>query len=224
MNSRGAREIYSSLNKINKVKTKDSKGFSGRNRKFKRFFRPKRDDLRKEKGLHRFCGGFSGRRQVISKKNRPSSQKRLEIRCQSKKNTNLGLDLHSNSPEPLNFFGAQSALGRGHNFCSGGTAPVCPPWHRVCCLAKGFIATEIHQKLNVPDLAHACKTFNENRRRSSIARDQGSANFKSTQHEPTATFARTKMYSNLAFNKYVFLGHLSSLWSIWLIFSEFVGM
>ena len=49
-------------------------------------------------------------------------------------------------------------------------------------------------------------------------------NFKSTQHEPTATFARTKMYSNLAFNKYVFLGHLSSLWSIWLIFSEFVGV
>ena len=52
-----------------------------------------------------------------------------EIRCESTKitkirvvNTNLGvfgLDFHSNSPEPVNFFGAQSSLG-GHNFRLGG--------------------------------------------------------------------------------------------------------
>ena len=45
----------------------------------------------------------------------------------------LGLDLHSNSHEPVNFFGAQSSLGR-HNFrlgaqavIWGGTVPECPP-------------------------------------------------------------------------------------------------
>ena len=40
-------------------------------------------------------------------------------------NTNLGvlgLDLHSSSPEPVNFFGAQSSLGGGHNFRLGGTS------------------------------------------------------------------------------------------------------
>ena len=36
----GAREIYPSLDQMNKVKIKDSKGFSGLNREFKRFFRP----------------------------------------------------------------------------------------------------------------------------------------------------------------------------------------
>ena len=84
--------------------------------------------------------GFSGRKQVISKK-RSSSQKRHEIRCQSTKNTNLGLDLHSSSsPEPVNFFRAQPLLG-GHKFRSGGTsshlgghiiqAVICPPWRWV---------------------------------------------------------------------------------------------
>ena len=58
-------------------------------------------------------------------KKRSSSQKFYEIRCESTKitkiravNTNLGvlvLDLHSNRPEPVNFFRAQSSLG-GHNF------------------------------------------------------------------------------------------------------------
>ena len=45
----GAREIYPSLDQMNKVKTKDSKGFFGRNQKFKRFFRPKSGDLKKKK-------------------------------------------------------------------------------------------------------------------------------------------------------------------------------
>ena len=48
----GAREIYPSLNQLNEVRSKDSKGFSGRNRKFKRFFRPKTGDLQKNIGLY----------------------------------------------------------------------------------------------------------------------------------------------------------------------------
>ena len=86
----GAREIYPSLDQLNKVGSKDSKGFSAPNRKFKQCFQPKTGDLQK-KGS--------------------SSQKRHEIRCQSTKNTNLGLD-------PVNFFGAQSSLG-GHGFRLG---------------------------------------------------------------------------------------------------------
>ena len=41
----GEREIYPSLDQMNKENTKDSKGFSGRNREFKRFFRMKTGDL-----------------------------------------------------------------------------------------------------------------------------------------------------------------------------------
>ena len=48
----GAREIYPSLDQMNKVKTKDSKGFSGRNREFKQFFRPKTGDFKKKKRLY----------------------------------------------------------------------------------------------------------------------------------------------------------------------------
>ena len=47
----GAREIYPSLDQMSKMKTKDSKGFSGRNREFQRFFRPITGDLKK-KGLY----------------------------------------------------------------------------------------------------------------------------------------------------------------------------
>ena len=90
------------------------KGFSGRNRKFKRFFRPKTGDLQKK---------------IMS-----SSQKRHKIWCQSTTNTNLDLDLRSRSSEPVNFFGAQSSLGGdtifvwgGTSSQLGGTAPVDPP-------------------------------------------------------------------------------------------------
>ena len=93
------------------------KGFSARNHKFKHFLRPKTGDLQKK---------------------RSSSQKCHEIRCQSTKNTNLGLDLHSSSPDPVNFFGAQSSLG-GTLFSFGGAQAViwgarpryAPPWCRV---------------------------------------------------------------------------------------------
>ena len=72
-----------------------------------------------------------------------SSQKFYDIRCESTKITKiraenpnlgvLGLDLHFSSPEPVNFFGAQSSLG-GHNFrlgwhkkSFGGHGPGMPP-------------------------------------------------------------------------------------------------
>ena len=65
-------------------------------------------------------------------KKRSSSQNFYEIRCESTKttkiravNTNLGvlgLDLHSNIPESVNFFGAQSSLGGGTIFVWRGTS------------------------------------------------------------------------------------------------------
>ena len=80
----------------------------------------------------RNSNSFSGRKQVISKKKR-SSQKFYEIRCEFAKitkirvaNTNLSLELHSSSPDPVRFFGAQTSLG-GHNFRLGGHGPGMPP-------------------------------------------------------------------------------------------------
>ena len=61
----GAREIYPSLDEMNKVKTKDSKGFSCQNREFKRFFRPKTDDLQKKKrSLLKFLGIFRSKSRI----------------------------------------------------------------------------------------------------------------------------------------------------------------
>ena len=53
----GEREIYPSLDQmIQSYPSQDSEGFSGRNQKFKRFFRPKTGYLqkkkKKKKGLH----------------------------------------------------------------------------------------------------------------------------------------------------------------------------
>ena len=77
----------------------NSEGFFGRNQKFKQFFRPKTSDLQKK---------------------RSSSQKFYEIRCEFAKitkirvaNTSLSLELHSSSPDPVHFFGAQSSLWGG---------------------------------------------------------------------------------------------------------------
>ena len=83
------------------------------------------------------------------KKKRSLSQTFYEIRCDSTKitkkqfllanstavNTNLGvlgLDLHSSSPKPVNFFGAQSSLGAQFSFGGtsshlGGHSPGMPP-------------------------------------------------------------------------------------------------
>ena len=122
----GAREIYPSLDQTNKVNSK-KKVFTEIQRDFSAEFRN--------------SSGFSARKKVTSKKKRSSSQKFCKIRGKSTKitnmrvpNTNFGLDLHSSSPDPINFFGAQSSLG-GAQFSFGGaetliwggTAPECPP-------------------------------------------------------------------------------------------------
>ena len=135
----GAREIYPSLDQMNNVKTKDSKGFSGRKQmisKKKEVFTEIARDFLAEIGN---SSSFSGRKHMISKKKRSSSQTRHEIRCQSTKNTNLGLDLPSSSPEPVNFFGAQFSLGGEtifvwgeHKQSFGGARPrYAPLWRRV---------------------------------------------------------------------------------------------
>ena len=84
------------------------------------------------------------------RKKRFSSLKFYEIRCESTKITKrqfllansravttnlgvLGLDLHSSSPEPVNFFGAQFSLG-GHKQSFGGARlRNAPPWRRAWC-------------------------------------------------------------------------------------------
>ena len=79
---------------------------------------------------------FFDRKQVISnKKKRSSSQKRHEIQCQSTKDTNLGLDLHSSSPEPVKFFGAQSSAG-GAQLSFGGARPRYAPRGAGCALTS----------------------------------------------------------------------------------------
>ena len=135
---------------MNKVRSKGSKGFSGRNREFKRFSGRKQVISEKKKVFMEIARDFpaeianssvfSGRKQVISKKKTSPSQKRHKIWCQSTKNTNLDLDLRSRSPDPVNFFGAQSSLGEhnfrlaGHKHSVGGARPrYAPPWRRVCC-------------------------------------------------------------------------------------------
>ena len=84
------------------------------------------------------------------------------------KNTNLGLDLHSSNPDPVNFFGAQSSLGGGHSFCLGGhkqsfgghgSGMPPPPWRRVCTnsVKKRNIEKLCHQqreKRNTEQLCH----------------------------------------------------------------------
>ena len=124
-----AREIYSSVDQTNEVKTKKK---APSVQKFPQIL------VIVSKFLRFFTNS------LVKTKKRSLSQKFYEIRCKSTKvtkiravNTNfgvLGLDLHSNNPEPVNFFGAQSSLGGGGGTSShlGGTAPECPPWRRAC--------------------------------------------------------------------------------------------
>ena len=150
MNSRrgtGAREIYSSVDQTNKVKTKRKKGLQFKN--FHKFWLSSQNSC-----------DFSRILKRGPKNKRFLSQKFYEINCKSSKitkmravNTNLGvlgLNLHSNSPEPVNFFGAQSSLGGGHSFRLGGTsshlggtAPECPP------VAPGLSPLRFHIGLNL---------------------------------------------------------------------------
>ena len=48
-------------------------------------------------------------------------------------------DKHSSSPEPTNFFGAQSSLG-AQAVIWGGTAPKCPPWRRAYFVVQKFLS------------------------------------------------------------------------------------
>ena len=103
-------------------------GFSNRNHKFKHFFRLKTGDLQKEKkGLKVFTGLLKDFPAEITNLNIFSGRKRVI----SKKAPIWGLGLHFSSPEPVNFFGAESSLG-GHKESFGGTRPRnAPPWRRV---------------------------------------------------------------------------------------------
>ena len=80
-----------------------------------------------------------GKKESLRPKSFMSTQKLKKKKVPAREfwavSTNLGvlcLDLHSSSPEPVNFVGAQSSLGgcnfclRGHKQPIGGTAPECP--------------------------------------------------------------------------------------------------
>ena len=108
----GAREIYPSLDQMNKMRSKDSNGFFGRNRKFKRFFRPKTGDLqkKKKKGLHPKNVMKSGVSPPIwALICSPVAPSRL---ISSRHSPRLGGTILA--------WGAQAVIW-------GGTAPVCPP-------------------------------------------------------------------------------------------------
>ena len=136
MNSRGAREIYPSLDQINKVRSKTSKGFSGRNWKFKRFFRPKSGDLHKEKkrsslklqGVFRPKSEFQA---VFLAKTTCSPKKKKKKGLHPKNVTKSGVSPQKTliwtsicAPEATSLLissGHSPRLGE-HNFCLGGTS------------------------------------------------------------------------------------------------------
>ena len=106
------------------------------------FFPAKKGDLQKRKKKKKKKKKKKEKKK--KRKKRSSSQKCHEIRCQSTKitkipvaNTSLGLDMHSCSPEPVNFFGAQSSLGGAQAVIWGSTAQECP------LVAPGLTSSEI---------------------------------------------------------------------------------
>ena len=124
MNSKEAREVYSSVDQTKKLKTKKKKFFNA--------------NISTNSGCRFKILALFHEFSSEDQKKRSSSQKSYEIRCESTKITkrqflhtnsrvvnpnNLGvldLDSHSSSPETVNFFGAQSSLGGGgHNFRLG---------------------------------------------------------------------------------------------------------
>ena len=139
---RGAQEVYSSGDQTKKVKTENKKtGFEYKY--FHKFWLLPQNSYE----FHEFLSKYQ-------KEKRSSSQKLYEIWCESTKitkrhfllansravNTNLevlGLDLHSTSPEPINFFGAQTSLGGAQFSFEGAQAVIwgsmaseCPQWPR----------------------------------------------------------------------------------------------
>ena len=130
MNSRGAREVCSSVDQTKNVKTKKEKKVFSTNISTNSGCRLKIPAIFDE---------FLSKVQK-KKKKRSSTQKFYDIRCESTKvtkkqfllvnfralNNNLGvldLDLHFSSPEPINFFGAQFSFGGHKQSFGGGTAP-----------------------------------------------------------------------------------------------------
>ena len=149
----GAREIYPSLDQINKVRSKKSKGFSGRNRKFKLFFRPKSGDLQKKRKKKVFTeiaknfsaeignlSGFSGQKQVFSEKKKNKEKKGLHPKQVTKSGVSPQKTLIWTSictpeaPSLLISSGHSPRLGGVTVFVWGAqavswgsTAPICPP-------------------------------------------------------------------------------------------------
>ena len=109
------------------------KEFSGRNQKFKWFFRLKTSDLQKKKVFTEISRDFLAEIEVSSGFSN----------FKSIKNTNLGLDLRSKAPNLLISSGHSPRLGE-HNFRLGGHKQsvegarprYAPPWRRVCA---GFV-------------------------------------------------------------------------------------
>ena len=108
---------------MNKVRSKKSKGFSGRNRKFKRFFRPKAGDLQKKKKKRsspKLRGIFRPKTGDLKKKTRSSSQNVTKSAVSPPKSL---IWISICAPEAPTLFissGHSPRLGGGHNFRLGG--------------------------------------------------------------------------------------------------------
>ena len=132
----GAREIYPSLDQINKVRSKDSKKFSCRNRKFKRFFRPKTGDLQKKKKKKKRSSlklqGISGRNRKFKRFFRPETddlQKKKGLHPKnvlksgvSPQKTPIWASICTPVAQSLLISSGHSPGLGGHNFCLGGTS------------------------------------------------------------------------------------------------------
>ena len=118
---------------MNKVRSKKSKGFSGRNRKFKRFFQPKPGDLQKKKKKKVFTkiardfpaeiansSGFSGRKQMFSRKKKGLHPKNVTKSGVSPPKTLILTSICASEALTLFISSGHSPNLRGHNFCFGG--------------------------------------------------------------------------------------------------------
>ena len=122
----GAREVYSSVDQTKKVKTKKRKGLQYKNfHKFWLLSQNSCDFPRILKWRPQKKEVFGPKRFMKSCLSPQKLRKKQFLLTNSRAvNTILGvfgLDLHSSSPEPVNFFGAQSSLGGG-NFLLGGAS------------------------------------------------------------------------------------------------------
>ena len=104
---RGTRawEIYPSLDQMKKVKTKESKGFSGRKWEFKRFLQPKTGDLQKKKRSSSQKSSFS-----------PQNVRKYQWQ------TPIWASICTPAAPSLEISLGHSPRLGGHNFCLGGTS------------------------------------------------------------------------------------------------------